>query len=321
VLLSELHVVGSPFIAGGLDLTLYRIPVDGWEYLFLSSGDYVRYFDVSAVPHEATAIVEGQVTKTLGQSWKLGLTAEYVYFDQVLDSSVFPEVFTSVPVQGNGFTIRPSLRKDLGQGYRLELEVPATRQIFDQFIDNYWEAGPKLTFDKEYGRKSDLAISYQFTDRLHDTREARDTAGDLLAGSRLEFYMHELAVAWRQHWGYALHWRTQTKIALQRNWDNGGGYYNYWRPLVSEQLRYQRPSWEVRAEARVSYYNYDHELIGLPGSPTREVTYLRFNLRAERTLFKSLKGFVQYEHEQALSNQLLDRYTANTVSAGVDWEF
>jgi hypothetical protein len=321
VLLADRNLIGSPFLAGGLDMTFFRLPVNGWEYLFLTSAEYVRYLSASNVDQEVTVILQGQATKTLGQDWKLGLSGEYVYFNQVFDSSAFQDVFSSVQVQGHNFTLRPSVRKDFGQGYRLELQLPATRQEFDQFIDDYWEAGPKLIFGREYGRKSDISVAYQFGDRIHDTREARDRAGLLESGSKLQFYQHELSAVWRQHWDAERHWRTVSKLSLQRNDDNGGGYYDYWRPQFSEQIRFQAKSWEVRAEARVSYYHYDSQPIAELGSPTRAKTYLRFNLRAEKSLSKSLKAFAQFEHEEALSNLDIDRYHANTFSAGIDWEF
>ncbi len=321
VLLSDFNIIDSPFVAGGLDLMFYRLPVDGWEYLLLSSAEYVRYLSAPEVDQEATAIAQAQVTRTLTEDWKLGLSGDYVYFNQVLDSSAFPEVLTSVPLQGHGFTLRPSLHRNLGKGWWLELQVPGTRQLFDRFVDDYWETGPQLSFGRAYGRSSELTATYQFANRWHDTREPRDAAGLLEPGRTLQFYQHELSVAWRQHWDADRRWRTVTKVSLQRNEDNGGGYYDYWRPQISEQLRYQAKTWEIQAEARISYYHYDRQPIEDPGSPTREKTYLRFNLRAEKTLLKSLKAFVQFENEQALSNLDIDRYNANTVSAGVDWEF
>jgi hypothetical protein len=321
VLLSDRNQIGSPFVAGGLDLMFYRLPVNGWEYLILSSSEYWRYLSASKVDQEATAIAQAQVTKTLAERWKLGLAGEYVYFNQVFDSSAFPDLFSSVQVQGHSFTLRPSLRRDLDRGYRLELEVPVNRQEFDQFIDDYWQTGPMFTFGREFGNKSDLSLTYQFDDRFHDTREARDDAGLLEPGRKLQFSQHELALNGRQFWDPGRHWRTLSKLSLQRNEDNGGGYYDYWRPQLSEQLRYQAATWELRAEARISYYHYDRQPIANLGSPTREKTYLRFNLRAEKTLRKSLKAFAQFEHEEALSNLDIDRYSANTFSAGIDWEF
>src|SRR5512140_2468826 len=41
VLLGSQNLEASPFVAGGLDITLFRVPVDGWEFLFLSSAEYV----------------------------------------------------------------------------------------------------------------------------------------------------------------------------------------------------------------------------------------------------------------------------------------
>jgi hypothetical protein len=140
-------------------------------------------------------------------------------------------------------------------------------------------------------------------------------------GRQLVFYQHEIMSSWRQYWAAGKRWRTTTRLSLQRNDDNGGGYYAFWRPSFTEQLRYQAPSWEIRAEARVSYYMYDHQRVDGEGSPIRHKTYLRLNLRAEKSLFKSFKLFAQYEHERALSNLDLDEYHVNTVSAGIDWEF
>jgi hypothetical protein len=321
VLLGNLNVIGSPLVAGGLDLMFYRLPVDGWEYLVLSSADYTYYPSAPQANPEANALVEGQVKRTFAEGWRGGLSAEYLYFDQVMDSSVIGQGISSMLVEGHTFTLRPSLGKDLNPGYRVELEVPVTRQIFQQFVDSYWEFGPKLVLGRQYGNKSDVNFAYEFIDRPYDTRLQRDAQGDLLPGRELSFYLNQVSVAWRQNWDEGRHWRTTTKLSLLRNDDNGSGYYAYWRPQISEQLRYQARTWEVRLEARAAYYHYDLEHVGGLESPLREKTYFRVNVRGEKTLTKSLKVFAQYEHEQALSNLDLDQYNVNTISAGLNLEF
>ena len=218
-------------------------------------------------------------------------------------------------------TIRPSVGRAFSNGSRLELELPGTRQLFDDYIDDFWEANAKLSWIKPFGRKAELSFSYQFGQRLHDTREVRDAQGRVEPGEGLVFYEHEITAAWRQYWDVDRRWRTTTKLTLQRNEDNGGGYYDYWRPYLSEQLRYQSKAWELRAEARVSYYNYDRQRIDGAESDLRTKTYVRFGLRAERKLTKSVKLFGLYEHERALSNLSFDRYTVNTISGGVAWEY
>jgi hypothetical protein len=321
VLLGDQHTVGSPFLAGGLDVTFYKLPVDGWEYLFLASGEYIRYFTVTNVDQEATALAQAQAKKAFGDGWKGGLSAEYIYINQVLDSSSFAEVLVPVPIQAHGITIRPSLAKTLGQNYSVELELPATRQLFREFIDDYWEVGPKLMFVREFGQKADLSFYYQFADRMHDTREARDTAGILRPGRTLEFHLHDVVAAWRQSWDAKRRWRTLTRLSLQSNNDNGGGYYDYLRPQLSEQVRYRAPTWEVRAEGRLAYYAYERQRLGEAGSPVRHKTYIRLNLRGEKSLTKSCKLFAEYEYERAISNLDIDRYNVNTVFGGVGWAF
>lgn len=321
VLLSNFNVVGSPLLGIGTDLTFFRLPIDNWEVSILASGEYIRYLDApSKAEQEATVILQGQVKRSFAEVWKAGLSAEYMFFDQVFDGSSFAEVLVPVPIQGNSLTLRPSVSRALGSSARLELEFPVNRQLFDDYIDDFWEVGPKLAFTKTVGKKSEFTVSYQFAERLHDTRDALDGQGGVLTDEALVYYEHEWAASWRQYWDEGRHWRTTTKFGVWRNDDNGG-FYRYWRPQVSEQLRYQAKSWEIKLDARVSYYNYDNERIGDLSSDLREKTYLRLGLRGEKTLVKSLRVFGQYDYERAYSNLEFDRYTANTISVGVNWEF
>ena len=321
VLLGNQNTIASPFLAGGVDLTFMRLPIDGWECVFTSSGEYIRYLSAPKASQEANEVLQGQFKKSLDNGWKAGLAAEYLYFNQVFDNSIVSTQFVALPVEGHTLTLRPAVAKDLGKGYRLEFEVPTTRQWFDEFIDNYWEMGPKLTFGREYGKKSDISVSYQFTERIHDNREARDADGNVIPGQGLQFRQHELAVVWRHFWDEDGQWRTLTKLSLQRNEDNGGGFYDFLRPFLFEQLRYRTKTWEIKGEARYSFYQYDREHITDLQSPIRHKTYLRFNLRAEKNLTKSIKIFGQYEYERAFSNLDIDQYTLNSISAGLDWEF
>jgi hypothetical protein len=321
VLLSHRETVSSPLVAGGLDLMFFRLPVNGWEYLFLTSADYTRYISGREAEQEAVAFAQAQAKKAFWEVWRSGLSAEYFYFNQVFDTSVFQERLGALHVQGHSFVLRPSLGRELGSGYRLDLELPATRQIFQEFIDGYWEVGPKLTLAREYGRKSSLSGIYQFSQRLHDTRQARDADGQIQPGRQLEFNLHELGAIWRHFWGQDRSWRAVTRLSLQRNFDNGGGYYDYLRPLISEQIRYQGQRWGASLEGRLSHFAYEQQRIADPDASKRARTLLRLILRGEKSLPKSWKTFAQYELERALSNLDIDRYTAHTISAGLSREF
>ena len=321
VLLGAQNPVDSSFLAGGLDMTFFRLPIDNWEYLFLSSLEYLHYFSAPEVDQEVIALAQAQAKRTFGEHWKAGLSAEYVYFNQVFDASTTEDDLFAVQVEGHGFTLRPGLTRDLPRNFRLDLELPATRQLFAEFIDDHWEFGPKLVFGHETPRKRALSLGYQFSNRIHDSREARDDEGVLRAGRGLQFHQHEISAVWRQFWGAERRWRTVSKASVQRNEDNGGGYYNFWRPQFSQQIRYQAPAWEVRAETRLSYYRYDQQHVDELDSAIREKAYLRTSIRAEKLLVKTWKLFAQYEHERAISNLDLDEYQVNMVSGGMSYEF
>lgn len=320
VLLGNENQIASPFLSGGLDLMWVRLPIDSWEALFLVSGDYTRYLDAREVDQEVNVLAQAQFKKSFDGGWKAGLSTEYVYFNQVFDNSIVSTQLVALPLEGHGLTVRPSFSRTLGS-YRLELELPATRQWFGQFVDNYWEFGPKLTFGREYGHKSDLAVYYAFNNRLHDTRQARNAAGDTDLDRGLQFRQHEFAAVWRHQWDEAGHWRSTTRLSLQLNEDNGEGFYDYLRPLIAEQLRYRSGQWELRAEARFSYYSYAEQRVEDLDSALRHKAYLRFNLQGERSLTKNVKVFLEYEHERALSNLSIDQYKVNTIAAGVHLEF
>lgn len=321
VLLANRDEEESPLIAGGADFGLFRLPMDGWEWFFLSSADYTRYPNAAAAKEESSAIAQGQGQKEFGDGWKAGGSAEYIYFNQVFDASILQDERRAIKLEAHGFTVRPMISKALRETFRLELELPSTRQFFGDIIDDYWETGAELTLGREFTRATDLAASYEFLDRFHDSRESRDSAGRLQPGRILQFRQHELTLAWRQFWDPDRRWRTVTRLSLQLNEDNGGGYYDYLRPEFSEQIRYESKSWAARAEVRVAHYLYAHQRVSDSDSPIRERTYVRLNLRGEKNLWKTLKLFAQYEYERALSNLETDTYTANTISAGLDWEY
>jgi hypothetical protein len=320
VLLGERSTVDSAFVAGGLDALFWRMPINGWEYLIFGTGDYIRYLPGKEVDKEVTAIAQAQIKKRFDNGWRGGAAFEYIYFDQVFDNSTFERDLDSIQVQAQAMTLRPSVRKEIQKNW-FELEVPISRQEFKEIIDDYWEGGPKLTFGRTYGRKSEFSLGYELNNRFHDTREIRDSGGSLVPGTRLEFLQHEISAALRHHWDDARHWRTVTRINLERTDDNGSGYYDYWRPQLSQQVRYQEKRWQIQSEARISYYHYDFQPVSEVDSSARRKTNLLLSLRGERNVLKSLKLFAEYEHERSISNLNFDGYKVNTIIAGVDWEF
>ena len=320
VLLSREHAIGSAFAAGGIDLLLWRLPRNGWEVILLGSGEYVRYFSADEVDKEVTTLAQAQVKREFRRGWKLTLSAEHVYFDQVFDNSQFDGTFNSVQVQGHTLALRPTLRREFENRFFAEAEFALARQQFAGVVDDEWQGSGKFSLGRNFGHGSEAVAGCQFLDRQFDTRLARTALGEALPGS-LEFFQHEGFLAWRQNWDADRRWRTVTRLSLLRTEDNGGGYYDYWRPRVSQQLRYVAASWQLRAEARLSWYEYEAQSVDFEGLELRRKTLLQLILRGEKNLTRRLKLFGQYEHERSRSNLTIESYRANAVFAGLDWEF
>ncbi|MEK7676130.1 MAG: hypothetical protein AAB676_09900 [Verrucomicrobiota bacterium] len=321
VLLSHFNPEGSAFVSSRLEALFWRLPVDATEFLFFVSGDDLRYLSGGQVDKEQSLISQAKLTRYLAHGWQGGLSLDYSYQNQVIDVSATEADVAAVQLQGHGLTIRPSLKKSFEKSFYLELEGPATRQYLRQPLDDYWEAGPRLTLGRPYGQRSELALSYGWTRRWYDDRWQSATDGTRIPGTLLEFQSHETELAWRHHWDEKRRWRTVTKLGFELNEDNGSGYFDYTRRWLSQQILYQASSWELSGEVKVGRYDFEVQTVGAADSARRSKTDVTFALRGEKSLLSSLKLFAQFEHERSLSNEASYEYTLNTVSGGVDWEF
>lgn len=320
VLLGNDPVEESPFLGGGLDLTWLRLPDSGTEVTLFMSGDYIHYLDADEVDREVLFISQGDVKKPLGEKWTIGNSVQYLYYDQVFDASTIEREFATIQVQGQTIGIEPSVRRSFNERYWLELQMEVSRQLFRRLLDDYWEAGPEIILGREYGNRSDLTLSYEVQKRYYDTRVTRTELGQPL-NDDLELFRHKLELSSRHYWDEKRRWRTVVKGILDRNEDNGGGYYDYWRYGLSAQLRYQAKSWRLEGESRFSYYDYDVQPVSAADLTSREKTLWLFGVRAQKDITDRLALFARYEHERSLSNLELDEYKVNTVFTGIDWNF
>jgi hypothetical protein len=321
ILLDAAKSEQSVAAGAGLEGTIIRLPLDGRQLVFYASGDYTHYFHSERVDHESFLLGLAQVKLDWAPRWQVGLDLEAVYLDQVIDTSVTENTLSASPVRGSGYTVRPSLRRELPGNYWVELFAGATRQFFNQPFDDYWEAGPKIAFGREYGFRSALALNYSWKQRPYDTRKEVSLSGADVPGTELEFQVQEVELAWRHNWDQQRRWRTATRLDFLANRDSGPGYFDYQRYQVVEQLRYGTKKWEMKAQVRIAYYHFSEQMAGDGDLDLRVKTLLGANLRAERRLSKYMNLFADYNYEQSLSNRGTDEYRINKVAAGVGFEF
>ena len=321
VLLAAAARQSTPFTIAGLDAALFRAALDGPEVSLFISGEDRRFLGDVGVGKDETWIAFGRIQRHPRAGWGAGLSLQYLYQDQVFDVSATETNLLSVQLKGHGLKGTPSLTKDLWENYELRLEWPVARQFLAEPLDDYWENAPRLTFERTYGHRSTAALSYTFAQRLYDSRPQTDRAGAAILGTDLRLQRHEFELADRHYWDVARHWRSETKLGLELNSDNGSGYWDFLRYRVSHQLRYTGPQWNLQASARLNYYRYDVQPADPPSSDHREVVSISMTLRGEKDLTKSAKGFLEISDEQNNSNRTANEYRALTVSGGLNWEF
>ena len=311
----------SVLIGSGVDVTFARLPLDGKQFNFLLSVDDTRYPQGQQVTHEDLIVALAQFKLDASAQWRLGLDARYVYQDEVVDTSVTETNLAATLVRGNGLALMPNARWTFARDTWLELSGTAQRQYYREPLDDYWEGGPKLMLGRDYGHRSALTLAYSWNVRAYDTREQISLGGTNIPGTSLEFLQQDVELAWRHNWDTRRRWRTTTRLGFQANQDNGPGFYDYRRYSASQQLRYVAPTWELKAQGRVSFYDFESQQVSTTDPEFRQKAIANVSLRGERKLGKHWSLFAEYEYEQSLSNRAVDEYRANRVVGGVGVEF
>lgn len=321
VSLSAVRPSGSPLVRNQAEVIGWRLPLDGLEFNAFLSGEDTRYLSSDAVDKEQNALAFAQVKKNWGGPWSTSLAGQYIYQNQVMDLSTSLATPTVLAVESHTYSARMAVRRKFADSWWWELEPALTRQDFNSPLGDYWEGGPKFSVGREYGRRSEAAVSYELNYRPYDHREQFNRAAAAIPGSELAFTQHRAQLVWKHHWDEQRRWRTNTKLSYESSHDNGPGYYDFRKWQVSGQVRRAAAPWEVSLTGRLADYNYPHQPVA-PGDP-RSIrrTDLNLNVRVERVLTKRVKGFLEYDFERSLANQATTGYTVNLVHTGLNVEF
>ena len=322
VLLSSDAPRGSPFFTSGLDLLLFRLPLDGLAFNLTATGDDVQYWrKIGNVTAEDSFLANAQVQKPLGEHWRIGLELKYTYVDQVAQE-LTPGSFNAVVAKGHTLGIRPFVRRDLGTNWWAQLDLPETRDWMCSPLDDDWKLGAQATLGRAYGRGSQVAITYGGFYIPHNEWQPLDATETPIPGEKLAVWRQMAELKWEHRWDKAQHWRSITKLGFQYDQDNGAGFYNYSLYSLSEELHFSTANWEIKGGAGVSYYDFPALPAGT-NSPSRTLNLLSPNLtlRVERRIYKTFRLFGAYEYERVRSNQADSQYTYNIFSGGLSWEF
>ena len=337
VLLSPSAPQGSAFFTSGLDLLVFRLPLDGLAFNFAMTGDDSRYERiVNGVEGEDSLLATAQVQKLFSDQWRGGLECKFLYLDQVAQELIQTGGVTTVVAKGHTLGMRPFVRHEIGTNRWVQLEFPLAREWWQSPLDDNWKLGGQAVLGLAYGQGSRLALSYGGSHIAYDNWLARNADGSEILGTTLVLWQQNAELKWEQHWGQAQRWRSVAKLQFQYDEDNGGGFFNYFLYTLSEALRFETQDWGIQGSAAVSYYDFPVQPTTIPPplvdfppqpigpaapSPKLYLTTLDLALRVERRIYRSLKLFGSYTYQRVFSNQSDSQYTANAVSGGLSWEF
>lgn len=321
VYLSNADPQSSPFVSASGEVFLLRLAPTGPRITIFGNAE-ARYYFAKAVRYAEynsfnQISLEGDLT-----DWMQGsIAGRYFYQDEVLDVSATETNRQATPVLGHTFSVEPGLRLELpGQNW-IGLTAPATRQFFDEPLDSYWEVGGALTLGHAYRWDSQVTLLYAPQWRPYDSDPARTSTGTAIPGTTREAFQQDARLTWRHHWDEEKHWRTVFTLGGRMNTENGGGYSDYVRGLISGRVQYRSGAWTASAEGRVAHYNYLNQTVSATDLDKRKRTELDFLLDLERRLSDSMAWRLSYAHESVLSNDPLETYDVNTLGTSLSLEF
>lgn len=320
LLLSRLQEESSAFWQTSADFFLFRLGDTPWSFTFFISGEDRRYFSGEAVDSEQLLLTHLQVSRELGENWESGTELEYYYLDQVVDASATENIFVSLPVKSHSLVAAPFVSRQLPWDSEVKLEFEATRQFYNEPLDDYWELGPEISFSKEYGHRSEVSLSYALRERNYDTRLHLGLDFVSIPDTELKFHQHDTELTLSHNWDEQRRWRSRLRLAYELNLDNGTGFFDYHKYRLAKRFSFVGKSWDASVEGRVYWYDYLIQPV-LEGDETRERTEYALNVRVQKRFMEKLLLFFESEHEWSRSNLMLDEYQVNTLMSGVDWEF
>jgi hypothetical protein len=322
VLLSPFNPRPSPFFLSGLDLAVLRLPLDGWQIEGSIVGDDIRYWHTVNTNSEDLFIGNLRVRRELPGGWLAGLEFRGIFEKQVLDVSTLVGSPTTALVEGDGLSLRPSLRKNLPLGLWVQVEMAATHWYLQAPLDAYWEYGPVETLGCDFGKSADVTLSYAATHQSHSEWVALDAYGRPLP-QHLEITQQRVELAWRQTWDASGRLHSSTRLVFAYDEDNGGGYFDDYQYQAIEDIRWLTDNWQIKGSAQLVDEIYPIQGVGVLNGENLTRCLADLSLEVERRIYKSFKGYGKMEYQQAQSNYTGNAgdYIARTVTFGLRWEF
>lgn len=325
VLLSPVSPTARTLLRTRLESYLWRRPAGAWEWLGFLNGNVGRLVDPLpelAGEHEWFAHAEGRWTPRPG--WRVGLTAQSYYQDQVFDLSATETERLVARMRVRGARAGVDVTVPLPRDLIWVAGAKAHRSDYADFAEDFTEAESHTTLrwrsDRGAGRSLEVDLGWSERRRTHPDRNAYTAGGRPLLGTQLEFRINEAKLETTLIRGT---WTGSVAIVGLSNRDLASGYFNYTEHGIQLTLERTTPDWRVALEAEGSRSRYDVQTVGIGfDPPLRRRDHRELRLRAERVLSPRWTLFAEASEERSRENEAGGTYRARLLAFGVarTWE-
>jgi hypothetical protein len=207
--------------------------------------------------------------------------------------------------------------------WALELKPGVQRERYHTGSDDNRQHSGRVRVTRTFrDGQIELGITGQAARRRYDRRVQYTAAGRPLFDTELIFAQREGEARLDVTWDKAQRWSTSTAASITTNEDNGSGYFDYRHRAVRQEITWTRAPWKVKASGRAGRYDYDVQTEGIGINPPQRLKEdFLGRVRVERTWFKHVLLYFDWQWERSRSNDPLANYRVKTAAAGVDWSF
>lgn len=325
VLLSPVSPTARTLLRSQLESYLWRRPAGQWEWLGFLNGDVGRLLDPLpelAGEQEWFAHAEGRWTPRPG--WRVSLTAQSYYQDQVLDLSATETERFVARMRVRGWRGGADLTVPLPRDLAWVLGGKAHRSDYADFLEDFTEeeghTALRWRSDRGEGRSLMVALDWSERRRTHPDRNQYTAGGRPLPGTQLKFRMNEARLETKLVRG---NWSGSLAIVGLSNRDLASRYFNYTEQGAQLTLERATPTWRVAVEVGGSRSRYDVQTVGIGfDPPLRRRDHREMRLRVERVLSPRWSLFADVSEERSRENEAGGTYRARLLALGLSrtWE-
>ncbi len=322
VLLSSVNRDGHAFLHTGADFFFWSAPHPNERETSLFLFATNRTFLGGSASDERTAALNARITLEAAPDWNVILPLDLMLFDQVTDISTREVQFDALRVRGGRIGFQPGLVFQATESSTVHGRGIGRYSFFRSPLDNHRELGAGLTWKHDHDLSTDLELDLTLIHRRYAGREALEANGEPIPGRRLEFVIPKAEASVSRSWDPEQRWRSKTSIGIEANHDNGGGYFDFIRPLVTQRISYQKAAWRGELFARASRYNYRERTAGANNSgPNLKRNAVDFGFKGVYSVNSRFDVFASGNHERIDSNERDAGYYVNTVMTGIELTF